>query len=661
MRNERIFGSLVGASLIVLVATNLALPRGGAAQTASYLDFNDLTRELRSLVNGSEMARMSAAGTSIEGREIWVVEIADRSGPPLEERPALLVVGNLQGDHLVGSALALETIRYLLGRAAEDSAIRSSLGERVIYVFPRVNPDGAEAMFATPRWERARNARPYDDDNDGRIDEDPPEDLNGDGLITVMRVADPAGKYMIDTADARLMKRADPGKGERGAYTLYWEGVDSDGDGFLNEDGPGGVDLDRNFQHEYPYWQRDAGPYMVSEPESRALMDFVIAHRNIGAILTFGTSDNLVTPPDSRGVFAAASVLDLLAFAAASNAEIFETGVFGERRQPGFGFGFGFRFRRGSGFRGAQPGRDNDPSSGRRPVTTVSADDLEYFKAVSEAYRSITGIETLGLHRTPRGAFFQYGYFQFGVPSFSTPGWGLPAGQGESESAAQRPAEGARQGAQPPAGDARAAAMRPAGAIRPRGGRTVPQAGGSGGAPGLDAKMLAVMDSAGIDAFVPWSAYDHPSLGAVEIGGFRPYATTNPPAGDIAELGRAHGRFVVRLAGMLPRVRIVETEVTAHGGGIYTVAAEIENTGYFPTSLAQGLVARSVQPTTVQIQIPPEDLITGADKTSTIQKLDGSYGRERFEWVIRGREGARVEITVRAEKGGSDSTSVTLR
>ena len=647
MRNERIFGSNVGTSLVVLFATTLALPESGSAQTTSYLDFDDLTREVRSLVDGSDLARMSEAGTSIEGREIWVVEIADRSGPPLEDRPALLVVANLEGDHVVGSALALETIRYLLDGAAADSAIMSNLRERVIYVFPRVNPDGAEAMFASPMWERTRNGRPYDDDNDGRIDEDPLEDLNGDGLITVMRVADPAGQYMIDPADGRLMKRADPGKGERGAYTLYWEGVDSDGDGFLNEDGPGGVDLDRNFQHNYPYWERDAGPHMVSEPESRALMDFVIAHRNIGAILTFGTSDNLVTPPDSRGGLADASALDLPAFAAASNAEAFETGVFGERRQPGFGFGFGFRFQQGSGLRGAQPGRDNDPGSGRRPATTVNSDDLEYFKSVSEAYRSITGIESLGLHRTPRGAFFQYGYFQYGVPSFSTPGWGLPS--------AEAGEEGEPQAAEAPPG------ARPAGGARPGGGRRPQQAGGAGGEPGADARILAAMDSAGIDAFVEWSAYDHPSLGAVEIGGFRPYATSNPPAADLSELGRAHGQFVVRLAGMLARVRIVETEVTAHGGGIYTVAAEVENSGYFPTSLAQGGVSRSVQPTTVQIQIAPEDLITGDDKTSTIQRLDGSHGREHFEWVIRGREGTRVEITVRAQKGGSDSASVTLR
>ncbi len=660
MRNERTFNSKITATLIILTALALALPGSGHAQATSYLDFDQLTRQLRSLVTGSDMARMNSVGTSIEGREIWVVEIGNPSGMPLEERPAVLVVGNLEGDHLVGSALALETIRYFLDGAQENAEIGTILDEQVIYVFPRVNPDGAEAMFASVKRERARNARPYDDDNDGRIDEDGSEDLNGDGFITVMRVLDPSGDYMIDTVDARLMKKADPTKGEQGQYTLYWEGTDSDGDGFLNEDGPGGVDLNRNFQHEYPYWQRDAGHYMVSEPESRALMDFVIAHRNIGAILTFGRTDNLVTPPDSRGNLADASTLDLPAFADASNADIFEVGVFAARRPSGFRFFFG-RGGRGSGFRGAQPGRDNDPSSGRRPVSTFNEADLEYFKAASEAYKSITGIESVGVHRTPQGAFFQYGYFQFGVPSFSTPGWGLPSTSSEEPSEESPDAGEAR----PEAGAARPADARPAaGGARPGGARAMPQGGRPGtgdGAAGADARILSALDSAGVDAFVEWTAYSHPSLGEVEIGGFLPYATTNPPVEDLAELGRAHGEFVARLAGMLPRVTIVETEVTAHGGEIFTVAVEVENSGFFPTSLEHGVVSRSVGPTTVQIQIPPEDLITGDAKTSTIQKLDGSHNRERFEWVIRGSDGARVEITVLAQKGGTDSATVTLR
>lgn len=572
------------------------------AQVTSYLDHDGLTAELEALSDGSDLATVESLATTAEGRDVWLVTVADRSGTPLDERPGVLVVGNLEGDHVVGSHLALEMARHLVSGDADASA---ALEDHVFYLIPRLNPDGAEAMFADVLEDRAVNGRPWDDDNDGRVDEDPPEDLNGDGVITVMRVPDPMGAYVPHPDDPRLMVEAAPAERRAGQYTLHREGVDSDGDGFVNEDGPGGVDLNRNFQHVYPYYDAGAGPHMVSEPESRGLMDFVIAHRNLAAIVTFGHSDNLVTPPDNSGRLADPYTLDLTAFADASNDEVFDVGVYQAGTAPGVPL------------RGAQPGRDNEPESGRRPAETVNSGDLEYFEAVSDLYRESTGIERVGVNREAEGAFFQYGYYQFGVPSFSTQGWTLP---------------------EPDEGDE----------------------GGEEGAEGADAEILKALTGAGIAAFVDWTPYDHPDLGQVEIGGFRPYAATNPPAEQLPELGRAHGEFLVGLAGMLSRVSIVETEVESHGGGLFTVTAEIANTGYFPSALQHGVVARAVDPVTVQIQVPPEDVVTGDDKTSQVSRLEGSGTRERFTWLIRGQAGSTVEIRVRTQKSGSDTATVTL-
>jgi hypothetical protein len=563
-------------------------------QTAGYLNFDELTDELRSIVNGSELAQMRSLGASHEGREIWLVELADRSGVPLDSRPGVLVVGNLSGDHVVGSQLALEAIRHLVGPGADEA----DLSQHVIYVVPRLNPDGAETMFAGARDGRRGNAFAYDDDNDGRTDEDGVSDLNGDGVVTLMRVADPDGAYMVDPDEPRLMKRADRSQGERGTHALYREGADVDGDGFIGEDGPGGVDLDRNFQHEYPYWDADAGLFMVSEPESRALMDFVLGHKNIAAVVTFGHSDNLMTPPDTRGALAGGSTVSLDEYADGSLGDVFDQGVYGIPFQQG-----GLRLR------GAQPGRDNDPESGRRPEVTVNSSDVEYFGRVAEAYDEITGVSGVALNRVARGAFFQYAYFQFGVPSFSTPGWAVPE----------------------------------------------PEDAGEG-----DQMLLSAFEAEGIDAFVPWSAFSHPDLGPVEVGGFRPDALANPPADRLPELGAAHGAFVARLSTMLPRVRIAELQVESHGGGVFTVSADVVNEGYFPSSLQHGVVSRTVDPVLVQIQIDPDDIITGAAKSHRITKLDGSGARERVSWVIRGNAGSSVEVRVRAEKGGSDAGTIIL-
>ena len=163
MRRQESCSRWASAAVVALVGFAVS-PLEGTAQTTAYLDFDDLTRELRSVVNGSDMASMRSLGMSREGREIWVVQIA-AAGSPVEERPGVLVVGNLSGDHLVGSALALETVRYLTGGDVD-------LTDRVVYVIPRLNPDGAEAMFAGVKWNRGTNTRPWDEDNDGRTDED---------------------------------------------------------------------------------------------------------------------------------------------------------------------------------------------------------------------------------------------------------------------------------------------------------------------------------------------------------------------------------------------------------------------------------------------------------------------------------------------------------
>ncbi len=637
----KICGPRAWGGLALLLSLSLGMPGVGEGQSADYLDFQAFTRELRAVVDASNLATMESLGTTLGGREVWMVRVGNPSGSPLDGRPGVLVVGNLEGDHVVGSQLSLEAIRYLTTQP-EDEAVRTALENRVFYFFPRLNPDGAEAMFAAVRWNRRTNRQPRDEDNDGRMDEDGPEDLNGDGYITVMRVPDPAGKFIIDTADVRAMKRADPTKGETGAFTLYWEGTDSDGDGFINEDGPGGVDLNRNFQHAYPYWTGEGGPYMVSEVESRALMDFVLDHRNIAAILAFGESDNLVTPPDSRGELAPEKMPGLPSFADASLDEVFSKGVVpsgdGGRRRGG---GFGGRGGGSQFLRGAQVGRDNDPSSGVRPAMTVATSDQAYFRAASDAYKRITGIESVPLHREPEGAFFQYGYFQFGVPSFSTLGWGFSQDQGES----------------PSQGPGRAAAgADPSGRTSRSGAGSATRAGSD-----TDATLLAALDAAGIDAAAEWTPFQHPELGEVEIGGFLPYVTHNPPASELPELGVKHGQFLVELAGMLPRVRIARTEAEPLGGGLFKVTVEVENTGFFPTSLRHGQTSRSVGPTFVQIQVDGDDILSGDEKTADLGVLTGSGSREEVAWVIRGRPGGEVEIMLHSQKSGSDSATVTLR
>ena len=631
------------ASALSTATTPLA-----AADYSRYHTYDELTAALRDLAKThATLAKVVEVAKTREGRSVWAIEIANPAGTPVNERPALLIAANFEGDQLIGSELALYVAERLLTGYATDATIKARLDAHTFYIVPRVNADGAEAMFGAVKAIRKMNAAKNDADNDGRLDEDGPEDLNKDGFISVMRVKDPRGAYMLHPDDPRLLRRADAAKGEAGGYAVYWEGLDNDGDGFVNEDGPGGVDLNRNFQHQYPYYSPDAGPHMVSEPEARGLMEYVIARRNIAAILTFGESDNLIAPPTRAGAHAAASTVDLLAFANQSLEGARAVGRF-QSPQPPFFFG-GRGGGDDDGGRGAA-GRGGQPRP-TPPATTVAPTDVDYFRAVSDKYRQVTGIRSSPATRIPGGAFFEYGYYQFGVPSFSTPGWGIPAASGAPASA---PSAGAPAGAMPQGGPGRGAP----------GAASAPAAGGEAtdaGTAAFDLRLVRWMEAEKVNGFIPWQPFKHPTLGDVEIGGFRPYALSNPDASKIAELGKAHAEFVTYLSSVFPKVAIPESSAVPLGGGLYRVKVEVENSGFLPTSTAQGVRSRAVKPTMVQIGVEPDAIVSGAAKTSFFPTLAGSGRRQTYEWIVRGRPGSTIAVKAVAQKGGSATATLTLK
>jgi hypothetical protein len=688
MRRKVKLSGNAGTALLAVVAM-LTLGAIGLAQDFSkYHNYAEMTTMLQNLANANKnLVKLESIGKTLEKRELWVLQIANPAGVPLAERPALLIAANFEGDHLIGSELACFIADYLVKSYASNANVKQRLDNGVVYIMPRLNPDGAEFMWAPVKSARRTNTKPYDDDNDGRTDEDGPEDLNKDGFITVMRVKDPNGDYMIDPEEPRLMKKADPKKGEKGEYALYWEGRDRDGDGFIGEDPPGGVNINRNFMHEYPYYKPEAGRYMVSEVETRSVMEWMIAHRNVAAILTFGESDNLIVAPTSSGRLSTAKQIDLVEFANATNAGANRVGMFAAGAMRGFGrggFGGGefviteemIREFTGGG-RGGQT-TATQPTSlralmpARAPATTVNTADIDYFRTIAGKYVELTGIRQQPLVVKPEGAFFQYGYFQFGVPSFSTPGWGLP----EAPSVQGIPGRSEMPGGQQPAagGQAQAAQMQAqfAALMGQRGG-----GGGRGGtqaltgmgageagaqeAQAIDRQLLQWMDKEKVDGFVAWTKFKHPDLGDVEIGGFKAYATVNPPPAKIADLGKTHAEFAVYLSSLFPKINIAKLEAMNHGGGIFRIKAEVENVGFLPTSLAHAVTARAVKPTMVQLQVPPESIISGNAKTNTIQTLAGSGDRTKFEWLIKAKAGDTVELKVVSQKVGTAKRSVTLK
>ena len=262
-----------------------------------YLDDPSLSSRLSGWMEAyPEHVRIDSYGTSREGRPLLVATLAGDLASA-ESKPAILVVAAVDGLHPAGTEYAVRIGEMML---AEHPDL---LHETTIYVLPRANPDGIAANLGAVNVGRRGVSRLIDGDRDGTVDEDQPQDLNGDGIISQMRWFKPplsrTATHLPDPAEPRLMKTPDRSKGEEATHLIMIEGRDGDGDGLIAEDGPGEVRIDRNFPHLWEEHSVDAGPYQLSEPESLAIAEFVLAHPRIVAALVYGPNDSVVVIPAS--------------------------------------------------------------------------------------------------------------------------------------------------------------------------------------------------------------------------------------------------------------------------------------------------------------------------------------------------------------------------
>jgi len=407
-----------------------------------YFDQDQVTAALATLHDAyPQLTALTSLGTSAEGRDIWQLTIGNPRTGPLDRKPAMYVDGAIHGNEIQATEVCLYLAWLLLDRYGEWDRVTELVDRAVFYVVPTVNVDSRARFFSDPGSDQiGRTARvPFDDDQDGLLDEDGPQDLDQDGLILQMRVRDPYGTHRTDPEDPRVLVRAKPGEGAE--WTLLGlEGLDDDGDGRVNEDGPGFLDLNRNygFNWQPPYVQSGAGRFPFSASNTRAVGDFLAAHANIAFAFTFHNYGGMFLrgpgSPDSPPYDPAdIAVWDWL-------------GTEGERTVPGYRYLISFQDLYATygdfdefayqvlgilGYTGeltmasefAYSGRSDRPDStgspwSRRPTLAEKQDFNDHLMA-GEMFRDWTPY----LH-PQYGAIEIGGWKPFGVRS--TPGWLLP-------------------------------------------------------------------------------------------------------------------------------------------------------------------------------------------------------------------------------------------
>lgn len=247
------------------------------------------------------LAGLTSIGQSYEGHPLWMLTITNLETGKDTEKPAIWIDGNIHATEIAAATTSLYIAYSLLTGYGKDSRITRLLDTSTFYILPRVNPDGAAmAMAPSPHYLRS-GVRPYPwNEKDEGLH---PQDIDGDGRILQMRIQDPNGDWKISSLDDRLMEKRDPDEHGGVYYRMLSEGLLEDFDGYIIKEARPveGLDFNRNFPFEWrPEGdQGGAGPYPTSEPEIKAMVDFIAIHPNINAAITYHTFSGVILRPYS--------------------------------------------------------------------------------------------------------------------------------------------------------------------------------------------------------------------------------------------------------------------------------------------------------------------------------------------------------------------------
>ncbi len=568
----------------------MTLPATPTPSFDVFLKYDALTRLLFDYADAHPtLVSVDSIGKSHEGRDIWVATVTNTATGLAADKPAFWADGNIHAAELTASTAVLYFLHQLCSGYGNDAQITQLLDTRTVYLCPRLNPDGAELALADrPRHIRSSTRRyPFDEEP---VEGLTMEDVDGDGRILSMRIPDPHGPYKKCEQDPRLMVAREPGEFGGEYYRLMPEGTLKNWDGLtvkVNKDVEG-LDLNRNFPS---YWRQEfeqvgAGPYPTSEPEVRAMVDFVIAHPNIGAGISYHTHSGVILRPMGTS-------------------------------------------------------SDDD----------MIPEDLWSYKRFSAMGEKLTGYPAISIWHDfkyhPKetiGGTQDWLYEHLGALFWVVEIWS------PNQAADIKDYKWIDWFREHPVED--------------------------------DLKLLKWSDEqCGGQAHVDWRPFQHPQLGAVEIGGWDKMNYWRNPPPHLREREAARfPKWMAQIALSLPKLELLRTEVRALGPDTWRVRMAVANSGWLPAYVSQRALQRKVvRGVMFEIVLPPNDpgitLLGGkprmegpqleghAPKNSQIAFLPSrevTADRAVAEWVVRAPKGTRLALTARADRAGAVRTEVSL-
>ncbi|MBS0009940.1 MAG: hypothetical protein KFF49_00920 [Bacteroidales bacterium] len=548
-------------------------------------------------------------------------------------KPGHFISGSTHGNEFTGTEVCLYIIDKLLSAYGTDEKITGLIDSKAFYICPMINPDGVYNSVERGIAQRA-NSMLKDDDGDGRINEDGPDDIDGDGFITSFRYKDDEGRYVIDDVDPRLMIRLGSNeKTDKQRYALTREDIDNDKDGERGEDSEAGIDLNRNYPEGW--WKDDgfpggSGDYPLSAPETHAIAEFFTNYRNIMMAQFYHTSGGFTFRPMGTAPHSRLNPSDVAVFDYIMGKKYLE--IIGE----------------------------NVPEAWLHPEN-IDQYKKELEETDTDSYSKARGYE---LPRGWRVSYdekdderYGYGmatdwlYAQYGIYSITTELWnpeadipGLEVVDDENRRVA------------------------------------------------VERALLKYQDDKyGGELFIDWKPFRHPELGEGETGGWKaPVSRNNALPGEpLLKVCEKHWQFELFRASLLPEIIIKDIKSniiysgktsegtvqksndefrveTGRGKGRYhiiEIRAIIENTGALATNLAEGdeLPGNRQDVAWLVGERDNMEFIEG----QPLVKLGSLGGREKIpgvknkaskkeaKWIVAVRENTPLKIVVSSLKGGT--------
>ncbi len=533
-------------------------------------------------------------------------------------KPGQWICAATHGNEYTGTEVCLYIIDKLVSGYGSDESITDLVDNQTFYICPMVNPDGVYNSVELGIPQRY-NSLMKDDDKDGKVNEDGPEDINGDGVITWFRYKDKKGRYVLDDQDPRVMVRIGQNqKTDKERWSMIRENKDNDGDGKYGEDGEGGFDLNRNFPEGWftaDGYQGGTGKYATSAPETRALAEFFTNHKNIHQAQFFHTSGGFTFRPMGSSADNTMHPDDVAIY----------DYVLGKKFMEILGFPI--------------------PKAWQYP------DSLSFYKEEIKAksknkYAHRRGYEMPRTWRVSynetqdrgygHGLQADWAYMQQGVFSLTTELFNyrtdLPGHKFEGENAYTEYQRAAIQYQE---------------------------------------------ENFGGKLFKEWKAFTHPQLGEGEVGGWLPqYGSNNAFPGEaLLKICDDHWQFEKFRAELMPKVTITSAtgKVLEKIGKykIVEVTAKVENQGKLATHLGNGARLAMNRQDVIWLIAPRDEVsflqgavwqsvgvLAGTAKVPTVR---GGKQKAEAKWIVKMKGNTPLKIVLTSQKGGTVVEEVDIK